>query len=87
MEAAPEALPHLARALEAPTPEAIRRETLRLRLQAAYLAGDCGTVRHEVGALPDLGPAFRATAAEWAERCDFEDAHFGGPLVPRGPFR
>ncbi|QRO00513.1 hypothetical protein JRI60_16485 [Archangium violaceum] len=81
------ALTHLSRALEGELPEAIRREALRLRVQAAYLAGDCGAVRHEVGALPDFGPGFRAVAQEWAERCDFEDGHFGGPLVPRESFR
>lgn len=87
VDAPAEALPHLSRALEGELPEALRREALRLRVQAAYLAGDCGTVRHEVGALPDYGPAFRATTSEWAERCDFEDRHFGGPLVPRDAFR
>jgi tetratricopeptide (TPR) repeat protein len=87
VDAATEALPHLSRALEGELPEAIRREALRIRVQAAYLAGDCGTVRHEVGALPDHGPAFRAVTTEWAERCDFEDRHFGGPLVPRDAFR
>ncbi len=81
------ALPHLSQALEGELPEAIRREALRLRVQAAYLAGDCGAVRHEAGALPDFGPAFRAVATEWVERCDFEDGHFRGPLVPRDAFR
>jgi Flp pilus assembly protein TadD len=81
------ALTHLSRALEGELPDAIRREALRLRVQAAYLAGDCGAVRHEVGALPDFGPGFRTVAQEWAERCDFEDTHFGGPLVPREAFR
>ena len=56
-------------------------------MQSAYLAGDCGAVRHEAGALPDFGPAFRAVATEWVERCDFEDTHYGGPLVPRETFR
>jgi hypothetical protein len=68
-------------------PEALRREALRLKIEAAYLAGDCGAVRHEVGALPDFGPAFRATADEWRERCDFEEKTFQGPLVPRQAFR
>ncbi len=68
-------------------PEAIRRETLRLLVEASYLAGDCGAVRHEVGALPDFGPAFKAAALEWVARCDFEDATFQGPLVPRQAFR
>jgi tetratricopeptide (TPR) repeat protein len=68
-------------------PEAIRRETLRMLVEASYLAGDCGAVRHEVGALPDFGPAFKATALEWEARCDFEDGAFQGPLVPRQAFR
>ncbi|PTL80409.1 hypothetical protein [Vitiosangium sp. GDMCC 1.1324] len=87
VDAPAEALHHFTQALEGELPEAIRREALRLRVQAAYLAGDCGAVRHEVGALPDYGPGFRAVATEWAERCDFEDTHFGGPLVPRDAFR
>lgn len=68
-------------------PEAIRKETLRLLVQGSYLAGDCGAVRHEVGALPDFGPAFKVEALEWVARCDFEDAAFQGPLVPRQAFR
>jgi hypothetical protein len=68
-------------------PEAIRREATRLKVEAAYLAGDCGAVRHEVGALPDYGAAFRAVATEWRERCDFEQTTFRGPLVPRQAFR
>ncbi|HYO51978.1 hypothetical protein, partial [Archangium sp.] len=87
VDAPVEALHHLSKALEGELPEAIRREALRLRVQAAYLAGDCGAVRHEVGALPDYGPAFRALTSEWAERCDFEDRQFWGPLVPRDTFR
>jgi tetratricopeptide (TPR) repeat protein len=67
--------------------EAIRRETLKLLVETSYLAGDCGAVRHEVGALPDFGPAFKASATEWVARCDFEDAAFQGPLVPRQAFR
>jgi tetratricopeptide (TPR) repeat protein len=68
-------------------PEAIRREALKLEVESSYLAGDCGAVRHEVGALPGFGPAFKAAAAEWVARCDFEDAAFHGPLVPRQAFR
>ena len=83
-----EALPHLTQALQhGPLPDALRREAVRLEVQAAWLAGDCGTVHHEVGALPDYGPALRASLSEWAERCDFEQAHFQGPLVPREAFR
>ncbi|XXF75957.1 hypothetical protein P2318_23250 [Myxococcaceae bacterium GXIMD 01537] len=78
---------HLGRALQGELPEPLRREALRLRVESAYLAGDCGAVRHEVGALPDYGAAFTAAAREWAERCDFEDATFRGPLVPRQAFR
>lgn len=68
-------------------PEALRREALRMRVESAYLAGDCGAVRHEVGALPDFGAAFRASADEWRERCDFEETTFRGLLVPRQAFR
>lgn len=68
-------------------PEAIRREALKMMVESSYLAGDCGAVRHELGALPDFGPAFRKAADEWGARCDFEDAAFHGPLVPRQPFR
>jgi hypothetical protein len=68
-------------------PEAIRREARKLMVESSYLAGDCGAVRHELGALPDFGPAFRKAADEWGARCDFEDAAFQGPLVPRQPFR
>jgi tetratricopeptide (TPR) repeat protein len=81
---------HTSRALTAggpELPEAIRREALRTLVEGAYLAGDCGAVRHEVGALPDFGPAFKAAATEWKARCDFEDAVFQGPLVPRQAFR
>ena len=87
VDAPAQALHHLSRALEGELPEAIRREALRLRVETAYLAGDCGAVRHEAGALPDFGPAFRTVATEWVERCDFDDSHFRGPLVPRDTFR
>ncbi len=87
VEAPALALPHLAQALEGELPEALRREALRLRVESAYLAGDCGTVRHELGALPDFGPGFRASATEWLARCDFEEGVFRGPLVPRDAFR
>jgi tetratricopeptide (TPR) repeat protein len=83
------AVEHLRRTLEATPPlsEALRRETLRLLVEASYLAGDCGAVRHEVGALPDFGPAFKEAATEWVNRCAFEDEALGGPLVPRRAFR
>ncbi|HET9449874.1 MAG TPA: hypothetical protein VFO83_03290, partial [Aggregicoccus sp.] len=68
-------------------PAEIRREALRLRVESAYLAGDCGAVRHEVGALPELGRAFGREAQEWRARCDFEDKQLKGPLVPEEAFR
>ena len=78
----------LQRALESgPLPEPVQRETLRLQVEAAYLAGDCGAVRHHAGALPDLGQALRLTAGEWVARCAFEERTFGGALVPEEPFR
>ncbi|WP_338867432.1 hypothetical protein [Myxococcus stipitatus] len=79
---------YLQRALADETlPPLLRREALRVKVEAAYLAGDCGAVRHEVGVLPDFGTAFKATALEWMERCDFEEKTFRGPLVPRQAFR
>ncbi|MBZ4396967.1 hypothetical protein [Myxococcus sp. AS-1-15] len=68
-------------------PLSLRREALRLKVEASYLSGDCGAVRHEVGVLPDFGTAFKATALEWVERCDFEEKTFRGVLVPRQAFR
>ena len=82
-----DALPHLDRALALGLPEAIRRETLRLVLEAHYRAGDCDGVRAVSGTLPDLGEAFRVEADTWVERCDFEQAVYAGPLVPRSAFR
>ena len=81
------ALEHLEHALAGELPEAIRREALRLQLEAAYLAGDCGAVRHRVGLLPPLGEAFARVAREWAARCTFEERNLHGPLVPRSAFR
>lgn len=74
-------------ALQGELPEAIRREALRLLIEEAYLAGDCGAVRHEVGALPDYGEAFKLQASEWVARCEFEETTYSGPLVPRQAFR
>ncbi len=82
---------HLERAIAAGLPETLHREALRLRLSSAYLAGDCAAVREQVRSLSqeggDQGAAFELWAVEWAERCDFEDRAFNGPLVPAGPFR
>jgi tetratricopeptide (TPR) repeat protein len=81
------AVGHLARALEGEPPEAIRKEALRLKVQAEYLSGDCQAVRHDSGSLPDYGAAFELWIHEWLERCDFEQGRYKGPLVPDSPFR
>ena len=81
------ALGYLEQALKADLPDSLRRESLRLRLEALYLAGDCAGVRTEVGLLSDLGAAFKVRALEWVARCGFDERRFNGPLVPEGPFR
>ncbi|MBM7114759.1 tetratricopeptide repeat protein [Archangium primigenium] len=81
------ALGHLTRAIEGQPPDAIRREARRLQIQAAYLGGDCGGVRHLAGSAPGDTTAQRALSAEWLERCEFDTRRFGGPLVPRDAFR
>jgi tetratricopeptide (TPR) repeat protein len=86
-QAATLALPYLEGALAGELPDTIRREALRLKLEAEYLAGDCKGVRHTVGGLADLGAAFRSQAGEWVARCDLDETVFKGPLVPEGPFR
>jgi predicted negative regulator of RcsB-dependent stress response len=78
---------HLEAALREGLPELIAQEALRLRIEAAYLSGDCALVSAHVQHLPDLGAAFALTAQEWAERCDFEERVWNGALVPEGPFR
>ena len=82
-----EAVDELGRALKSPLPDALRREALRLKLQAGFEAGDCSAVRADVTHAPHLGGGFALLAAEWRERCDFEDATFHGALVPSQPFR
>lgn len=78
--------PHLARTLEEseepPISREIQREAWRLRLETAYLAGDCATVRSDVARVPAFDEAFSVQSQQWVTRCDFEDAHFGGPLRP-----
>lgn len=82
------ALPYLAAALAPGTlPDSIRKETLRLQLEALYLSGDCAGVQDAVGRLPSFSTAFAATAKEWAARCAFETAAFGGALVPDDSLR
>jgi hypothetical protein len=80
------ALPYLAATLEAELPDSIRRETLRLQIQAAFMAGDCAAVRDLVGRLPSLGAAFKGAASDWVFRCAFEEKQFNGALVPESPF-
>jgi len=81
------ALGYLAQTLAAPVPESIRREAIRLKIEALYLSGDCAGVRTEVGHLPDLGQPFKASMLEWQARCEFEDRTYSGPVVSQSPFR
>lgn len=81
------ALGHLKASLDRELPETIRKEALRLKIEAEYLAGDCAAVRATLGALPDLGAAFELYAREFGERCDFEERAYKAALVPQGPFR
>jgi hypothetical protein len=78
---------YLGQALARELPDSLRREALRLKVEALYLAGDCDGVRHEAGQLPDLGAALKARVTEWVERCDFEQRVFQGPLSPEEGFR
>ncbi|HEY8212106.1 MAG TPA: hypothetical protein VIG99_31710 [Myxococcaceae bacterium] len=70
---------YLEKALQKELPDSIRREAIRLRLESLYRSGDCAGVRNDAGQLPDLGAALKARAAEWVERCDFEEKAFKGP--------
>ncbi|MHB8872146.1 MAG: tetratricopeptide repeat protein [Myxococcaceae bacterium] len=81
------ALRYLSAALEGELPGSVRKEALRLLVEAQYLAGDCAAVRTTVGQLPSYGAGFKAAADVFTERCDFEERAFNGPLVPEGPFR
>jgi hypothetical protein len=73
---------YLSEALGGPLPDSLRREALRLRIQALFLSGDCDGVRQTVGAMPDLGQGPRAEAAEWVDRCAFEESQFQHLLKP-----
>ena len=87
VQAAPEAVPHLERALLLGLPDPLRNEALRVQLEAHYLAGDCDGVRQIAGEMPDLGRAFRSEVDDWVARCAFEEGAYAGPLVPRNAFR
>ena len=78
---------YLSRSLSAPLPDSIRREAMRLKVEAAYLTGDCAGVKNDVGHLPDFGSTLKASILEWQERCQFEERIFKGPLVSQSPFR
>lgn len=80
-------LRYLGHSLSGELPDSIRREALRLRIEAAYLGGDCAAVKNDLGQLPDFGESYKASAGEWLERCDFEERAFHGPLVSQEPFR
>ncbi|HME92118.1 MAG TPA: hypothetical protein VKE49_11895, partial [Myxococcaceae bacterium] len=80
-------LRYLAQSLEGELPESVRREAMRLKIEAQYLAGDCAGVKNDLGHLPDLGQSFKAGIQEWRERCDFEERTFNGPLVSGERFR
>jgi len=71
---------YLEKALQKELPDSIKREAIRLRLEALFLSGDCAGVRNDAGQLPDLGAALKARATEWVERCEFEEKTFKGPL-------
>lgn len=69
-EAFAEALPVLevARA-DATLPGSLRRETLRLMIEAAFGAGDCARVKALADEAAQLSGPFGARAADWIERC------------------
>ena len=81
------ARPHLDVALAAELAPPLREEALRAALATAFLSGDCAAVR-ALRSGPVQPPAPLAAAAEdWVQRCTFEEAEHGGPLVPEAPFR
>ncbi len=77
----------LTRALAGELPDSVRKEALRLLLEALFLSGDCQGVRDLAGRLPGFGAAFKANAEELVSRCAFEEKAFNGPLVPKESFR
>jgi hypothetical protein len=81
------ARPHLEAALAGSLPPLLREEALRASLLAAFLAGDCAGVRSLSDRAQQASGSLRAAAADWVQRCTFEERTFSGPLVPTGPFR
>ncbi|MFT3841970.1 MAG: hypothetical protein QM723_33570 [Myxococcaceae bacterium] len=72
---------------EQPLPESIVRELWRLKVENEYLLGDCAAVQSDVSAMPAGSNAYQQALREWGERCEFEDATFNGPLVPKEALR
>ena len=79
--------PHLDAALAAGLAPPLQEEALRVALSARFLAGDCAGVRALRDGLERAGPSLAAAATDWVQRCTFEEAEHGGPLVPDAPFR
>ena len=79
--------PHLEVALAAGLAPPLHEEALRSALSARFLAGDCAGVRALQAALAHPGASLAAAAEDWVQRCTFEEAEHGGPLVPDAPFR
>jgi hypothetical protein len=72
---------------DASLPFSIVRELWRLKVENEYLEGDCASVQTDVAAMPAGSNAYQLALREWGERCEFEDATFNGPLVPKEPLR
>lgn len=70
--ASAEALPWLRQAVESQAPESVRREALRLAVEAAWAAGDCEAVRALAGQGVQFGGPFSRRLGDWVERCGFE---------------
>ncbi|MBL8919011.1 MAG: hypothetical protein JNJ54_09150 [Myxococcaceae bacterium] len=69
-EAFPEALAALEVAHADPAlPESLRRETVRLMIEAAFGAGDCARVKALALDAAGMSGPFGARAADWVERC------------------
>jgi hypothetical protein len=78
---------YLTQALLAPLPDSLRREAIRLKVEAEYLTGDCAGVNDDLGQLPDFEASYKTSLLEWKDRCEFEERAFNGPLVSQSPFR
>ncbi len=72
LDASSDALRYLDDALEAPQPPSLRRETMRLAIEAAFRAGRCERVRTLATQAKTMGSAFGARADDWVQRCDFK---------------